>query len=68
MTERKPPGVSYESWVEKQIRESTERGGFEDLPGFGKPLRNLDRPYDEMWWIKEKMDREQVSFLPASLV
>ncbi|WP_275461927.1 DUF1992 domain-containing protein [Streptomyces noursei] len=68
MTERKPPGVSYESWVEKQIRESTERGGFEDLPGFGKPLRNLDRPYDEMWWIKEKMDREQVSFLPPSLV
>ncbi|GAA2646049.1 DUF1992 domain-containing protein [Streptomyces lunalinharesii] len=68
MTERKPPGVSYESWVEKQIRESTERGGFEDLPGFGKPLRHLDRPYDEMWWIKEKMDREQVSFLPPSLV
>ncbi|MGG2459906.1 DUF1992 domain-containing protein [Streptomyces sp. RGM 3693] len=68
MTERKPPGVSFESWVEKQIRESTERGGFDSLPGFGKPLRNLDQPYDEMWWIKEKMGREQVSFLPPSLV
>ncbi|KUL34338.1 molecular chaperone DnaJ [Streptomyces sp. NRRL F-4489] len=68
MTERKPPGVSFESWVDKQIRESAERGGFEDLPGFGKPLPHLDRPYDEMWWIKEKMHREDLSLLPPSLV
>ncbi|WP_438484661.1 DUF1992 domain-containing protein [Streptomyces sp. S186] len=68
MTERKPPGVSFESWVDKQIRESAERGGFEQLPGFGKPLPHLDRPYDETWWIKEKMSREQMSFLPPTLV
>ncbi|ANZ15158.1 DUF1992 domain-containing protein [Streptomyces noursei] len=67
MTERKPPGVSFESWVDKQIRESDERGGFERLPGFGKPLPHLDRPYDETWWIKEKMSREQLSFLPPTL-
>ncbi|MCK7622779.1 DUF1992 domain-containing protein [Streptomyces sp. RS10V-4] len=68
MTERKPPGVSFESWVDKQIRESAERGGFADLPGFGKPLPHLDRPYDELWWVKEKMAREGLSVLPASLV
>ncbi|MEW1654620.1 MULTISPECIES: DUF1992 domain-containing protein [unclassified Streptomyces] len=68
MTERKPPGVSFESWVDKQIRESSEQGAFERLPGFGKPLPHLDRPYDEMWWIKEKMSREHLSFLPPSLV
>lgn len=68
MTERKPPGVTFESFVDKQIREAAERGEFERLPGFGKPLAHADAPYDESWWIKEKMAREQLSFLPPSLV
>ncbi|MHA4817961.1 DnaJ family domain-containing protein [Streptomyces aculeolatus] len=67
MTERKPPGVSFESWVDRQIREAEERGEFDDLPGRGKPLADLDRPYDELWWVRAKMAREQVSALPPSL-
>ncbi|GAA4656883.1 DnaJ family domain-containing protein [Streptomyces buecherae] len=67
MTERKPPGVDFESFVDKQIREAAERGEFERLPGFGKPLDRPNAPYDESWWIKEKMAREQLSFLPPSL-
>ncbi|MCX2970417.1 DUF1992 domain-containing protein [Streptomyces sp. TRM70308] len=67
MTERKPPGVDFESWVDRQIREATERGAFAGLTGAGKPLRGLERPYDENWWIKEKMHREGVSVLPPSL-
>ncbi|MCX4537259.1 DUF1992 domain-containing protein [Streptomyces sp. NBC_00841] len=67
MTERKPPGVSFESWVDKQIRDSEERGDFSQLPGFGKPLSDIDRPYDEAWWIKAKMQREGVSVLPPAL-
>lgn len=67
MTERKPAGVSFESWVDKQIRESEQRGDFSRLPGFGKPLGGLDRPYDETWWIKAKMRREGVSVLPPTL-
>ncbi|MFI9051513.1 DUF1992 domain-containing protein [Streptomyces sp. NPDC053427] len=68
MTERKPPGVPFESWVDKQIREATERGDFARLAGAGKPLPHLDQPYDELWWIKEKMRREDLSYLPPSLV
>ncbi|MGP4004695.1 J-domain-containing protein [Streptomyces sp. 8N706] len=68
MTERKPPGISFESWADRQIREAEERGEFADLPGFGKPLPGLDRPYDAMWWVKEKMRRENLSFLPPTLV
>lgn len=49
MTERKPPGVNFESWVDKQISEAMNRGAFDDLPGAGEPIRNLDRPYDEVW-------------------
>ncbi|HEY5835702.1 DUF1992 domain-containing protein [Streptomyces sp.] len=68
MTERKPPGVTFESWVDQQIREAEERGDFADLPGVGKPLPSLDTPYDELWWVKGKMRREGLSFLPPTLV
>ncbi|MFD4029653.1 DUF1992 domain-containing protein [Streptomyces sp. NPDC058637] len=67
MTERKPAGVSFESWVDKQIREAEQRGDFSALPGFGKPLAGLERPYDETWWIKARMRREGLSVLPPSL-
>jgi hypothetical protein len=49
MTERKPTGVSFESWADRQIREAAARGEFDDLPGAGKPIQNIDRPYDEVW-------------------
>ncbi|MDI5961433.1 DUF1992 domain-containing protein [Streptomyces sp. SL13] len=67
MTERKPPGLDFESWVDRQIREAEERGAFKDLPGAGKPLESLDRPYDETWWLKQKMASEGLSFLPPAL-
>lgn len=68
MTERKPPGVSFESFVERQIREAEDRGEFDDLPGAGRPSRAVsDTAYDEMWWIKQKLVREGVSVLPPTL-
>ncbi|WP_019545551.1 DUF1992 domain-containing protein [Streptomyces sulphureus] len=68
MTERKPPGISFESWADRQIREAEQRGEFDDLPGKGKPLRSLDQPYDEYWWLREKAERESLSYLPPALV
>jgi hypothetical protein len=68
MTERKPPGVSFEGWLDRQIREATERGEFDNLPGAGKPLTGLDGPYDENWWLKQKLESEGLSApLPPSL-
>jgi hypothetical protein len=67
MTERKPPGVAWESWIDKQIRDATERGEFDDLPGKGQPLPDIDRPRDELWWIRQKLKREEVQFLPPTL-
>ncbi|MEU4225056.1 DUF1992 domain-containing protein [Nonomuraea sp. NPDC026600] len=68
MTERKPGGMSFESWIDRQIREATERGEFDNLPGAGKPLPDLDKPYDEMWWIKQKVRSEGLSMpLPPTL-
>ncbi|MEU3269715.1 DUF1992 domain-containing protein [Saccharomonospora sp. NPDC006951] len=70
MTERKPPGVDFESWVEKQIRQAQERGEFDNLPGAGKPLRGLDRPVRENWWLHDYLEREGLSgeaLLPVPL-
>ena len=67
MTERKPPGVSWETWIDRQIREGMERGDFDGLAGHGKPIADVDRPHDELWWVRNKLQREGVSYLPPTL-
>jgi hypothetical protein len=67
MTDRKPPGVNFESWVDRQIREAEARGEFADLPGAGKPLPDLGAAHDDLWWVKRKMAREGLSVLPPAL-
>ena len=67
MTERKPPGVSWESWFEEQIRRAREDGAFDNLPGAGKPLPDLEGGYDPDWWVKKLVQRERVSVLPPAL-
>ena len=67
MTERKPPGVGFGTWVERQIREAAERGEFDNLPGAGKPIADLDKPHDELWWVKQKLRRENLSYLPPTI-
>ena len=67
MTERKPPGTSWETWIETQIRVAMEDGAFDNLPGAGKPLPYLGQEYDPDWWVKQLVQREQISILPASL-
>ena len=65
MTERKPLGTSFEPWIEAQIRVAMEQGAFDNLPGAGKPL---GQDYDPDCWVKQLMQREQVSAaLPPSL-
>jgi Domain of unknown function (DUF1992) len=67
MTERKPPGTSWETWIDAQIRVATETGAFDNLPGAGKPLPNLGQEHDPLWWVKQLAQREQISILPPSL-
>jgi len=63
----KPPGVSWESWVDQQIRSGIERGEFADLPGKGKPIKGIDDVHDEDWWLKAKLRAERLSYLPPTL-
>ena len=67
MTDHKPPGIGFGTWVERQIREATERGELDNLPGAGKPIADLDKPHDELWWVKQKLRREHLSWLPPTI-
>lgn len=67
MTSRKPPGVSWQTWIDRQIEQGREAGAFEDLPGYGKPIENLGGTRDELWWVREKLRRENVEVLPPAL-
>lgn len=67
MTERKPFGMNYETWIDRQIREAQERGDFEQLPGAGKPIKGLDRPWDLTDWARDLIRRENLSILPPGL-
>lgn len=64
---RKPFDETWESFVDRQIREAQERGEFDDLAGHGKPLPDLYRPRDELWWIRRKMKEEGLSYVPPGL-
>lgn len=58
----------YESRIERQIREAQERGDFDNLPGAGKPIPGHGEHYDENWWIKDLVRRENITgVLPAAL-
>jgi hypothetical protein len=58
----------FESWVERQIREATERGEFDNLPGAGQPIPGLNGRDDENWWVKGFLEREKIKPpLPTSL-
>lgn len=56
MWQEPPP---FESAVDRAIREAAERGAFDNLPGKGKPLPQLDE--DELGWVRRWLDREGVS-------
>ncbi|WAC55356.1 DUF1992 domain-containing protein [Gordonia sp. SL306] len=59
----------YESRVEKMIREATERGEFDNLPGMGRPL-DLSDADDPDWWVKRKIRDENLdssALLPMPL-
>jgi hypothetical protein len=67
MTERKPAGLPWESWIDRQIRKAEERGAFDSLPGAGEPIPDLDRAYDPLWWVKGKLRREGLTYMSPSV-
>ncbi|WP_246001940.1 DUF1992 domain-containing protein [Allorhizocola rhizosphaerae] len=55
--------------MDKAIREAQERGEFDNLPGAGKPLPGAGEGYREDWWLKQWIQREQITgAVPATLL
>jgi hypothetical protein len=50
-------------YVEVSIQQAIRRGDFDNLPGAGKPLANLNQTYDPDWWIRQKIERERITGL-----
>lgn len=70
MTERKPPGMSFETWIDRQIETARERGAFEGLAGAGQPLTDLDRDQTSYDWALKWARRENgdvAGMLPQGL-
>src|SRR3984957_12583489 len=70
MTERKPPDLSFTSWIDRQINEAAERGAFDNLPGAGKPLPKRTDADAAQAWLRDYARREGVSadeLLPTPL-
>jgi hypothetical protein len=50
MTERKPQGMSFRSWVDQQVADAEQRGVFDGLPGAGQPLDlSEDGGFTDRW-------------------
>jgi hypothetical protein len=64
---KKPLGKSWESFTDAIIKQAQREGKFDNLPGSGKPLAGLDGPYDPLWWAKDLLRREDLSYVPSYL-
>ena len=49
--------------AESKIKAAIEEGDFENLPGLGKPFEFDELNYDPNWWIKRKIERENLKKL-----
>lgn len=66
MSPRKPPELSFESWIEQQIQQGQRDGLFDALPGVGRP-QQTDDATDPLWWAKDLLRRERLDALPPAL-
>ena len=56
------------AWVEIQIQQAMRSGEFDNLPGAGKPIKDLGAQHDPDWWIKRLVEREKITgVLPPAL-
>lgn len=61
-TARTPTAADRTAFVETVIQQAIRRGEFDNLPGSGKPLQ-LGSTHDPDWWIRRKIQTEQLTGL-----
>ncbi|MEL7977881.1 DUF1992 domain-containing protein [Isoptericola sp. F-RaC21] len=54
-------------WVDTVVDQAIRRGEFDNLPLEGKPIPGLGGTHDPDWWLKNLVEREQITgVLPAA--
>lgn len=51
---------TIERVAENRILQAIEEGQLDGLPGLGRPIPDIDEPYDPDWWVKSWIRREQL--------
>lgn len=51
------------AYIETAIQIAIRRGDFDDLPGAGKPIPGLGTHHDPDWWIRRKIQSENLTGL-----
>lgn len=67
-SEDSPPPMSLNAenksaFIETTIQQAIRRGDFDNLPGAGKPLENLGTHHDPDWWMRQKIEAENLTGL-----
>jgi hypothetical protein len=65
--QRKPPGLDWETWIDRLIRQAQERGEFDQNSLRGKPIPSLGRRRPDDWFAQQLMAREGVEQLPKTI-
>lgn len=60
---RVPTARDRAAYVETAIQQAIRRGDFDDLPGAGKPIPHLGAGHDPDWWIRRKIETENLTGL-----
>jgi hypothetical protein len=50
-------------YVEVRLQQAMRNGDFDNLPGAGKPIANLGEVHDPDWWMRRKIERENLTGL-----
>ena len=67
--ERGTTAAERAAFVETSIQQAMRRRDFDNLPGYGKPLEGLGDRHDPDWWIRRKIEQEQLRGLgPPALM
>lgn len=57
---------AWDASVEWKIAQAQREGRFDDLPGLGQPIPDLDEEWDETRWLREKLKAEDLRVMPPA--
>lgn len=57
---------AWDRLAESKIAEALREGQFDDLPGLGQPIPDLDEGWDETRWLREKLKAENLRAMPPA--